>query len=95
MSAFSLLTERRIRRGVHRNLTVLHAAITSFIDQHNADPKPFQWTNSADDILASIQRFCVYKAPVEARANATNFRTLELRRASAAVPRAASSHLPD
>ncbi|HEY8614332.1 MAG TPA: IS630 family transposase, partial [Roseomonas sp.] len=30
-----------------------------FIDHHNADPKPFRWTKSADDILASIERFCV------------------------------------
>lgn len=63
---FALLTERQIRRGVHRSLTALHVAITTFIDQHNADPKPFRWTKSADDILASIERFCVYNAPVEA-----------------------------
>ncbi len=63
---FAVLTERQIRRGVHRSLTALHAAIISFIDQHNADPKPFRWTKSADDILASIERFCVYNAPVEA-----------------------------
>jgi hypothetical protein len=24
----------------------------------NADPKPFRWTKSADDILASVGRFC-------------------------------------
>jgi len=56
---FALLTERQIRRGVHRNLDTLHRAITSFINQHNADPKPFRWTKSADDILASIERFCI------------------------------------
>ncbi len=62
---FAVLTERQIRRGVHRSLTALQTAITSFIDQHNADPKPFRWTKSADDILASIERFCVYN-PAEA-----------------------------
>lgn len=36
------------------------------IEQHNADPKPFRWTKSADDILASIEGFCVYNAPVKA-----------------------------
>lgn len=60
---FALLTERQIRRGVHRNLDALHSAISSFIDQHNADPKPFRWTKSADDILASIERFCVRNIP--------------------------------
>ncbi len=63
---FAVLTERQIRRGIHRSLTALQAAITSFIDQHNADPRPFRWTKSADDILASIERFCGYNAPVQA-----------------------------
>ena len=60
---FALLTERQIRRGVHRNLDALHQAITSFIVQHNADPKPFRWTKSADNILASIERFRVRNMP--------------------------------
>jgi hypothetical protein len=30
---FALLTERQIRRGVHRSLGTLQAAITSFIEQ--------------------------------------------------------------
>ncbi len=63
---FALLTDRKIRRGVHRSVAELQADITSFIDQHNADPKPFRWTKSADDILASIERFCVYNtAPAQ------------------------------
>ena len=33
-------------------------SIIAYIDPHNADPKPFRWTKSADDILASIERFC-------------------------------------
>ena len=61
---FGLLTEQQIRRGIHRSLTDLHAAIAAFIERHNADPKPLRWTKSADDILASIERFCVYNAPV-------------------------------
>jgi transposase len=56
---FALLTDRQIRRGVHRSLDALHEAIQAFIDQNNADPKPFRWTKSADDILASIERFCL------------------------------------
>jgi transposase len=57
---FALLTERQIRRGIHRSVVALKAAITTFIEQHNTNPKPFRWTKSADDILASIERFCVY-----------------------------------
>ena len=63
---FALLTERQIRRGVHRSIDALHAAIDDFIEHHNADPKPFRWTKSADDILASIERFCLYNAPADA-----------------------------
>jgi transposase len=63
---FALLTERQIRRGIHRSVVALKAAITTFIDQHNANPKPFRWTKSADDILASIERFCVYNAQPKA-----------------------------
>jgi transposase len=61
---FALLTDKKIRRGVHRSVADLQADIIAFIDQHNADPKPFRWTKSADDILASIERFCVHNAHV-------------------------------
>jgi hypothetical protein len=30
----------------------------SFIETHNENPKPFKWTKSADEILASVKRFC-------------------------------------
>src|SRR5205085_2667328 len=60
---FALITERKIRRGIYRSVTALRADIASFIDKHNNDPKPFRWTKSADDILKSIERFCLYNAP--------------------------------
>lgn len=56
---FALLTERQLRRGVYRSTAQLEANIRAFIDAHNASPKPFRWTKSADDILAAIQRFCL------------------------------------
>jgi hypothetical protein len=55
---FALLTDRQIRRGVHQSTTQRASDIRAFIDAHNANPKPFRWTKSADDILAAIQRFC-------------------------------------
>ena len=55
---FARLTEKQIRRGVHRSTHQLESDIRAFIDAHNADPKPFRWAKSADDILAAIQRFC-------------------------------------
>ena len=56
---FALLTEKQLRRGVHRSTKDLEAAILGYIDAVNADPKPFRWAKSADDILASIKRFCL------------------------------------
>jgi hypothetical protein len=35
----------------------LEAAIREYIDVHNEDPKPFVWTKTADQILASIARY--------------------------------------
>jgi len=54
---FAALTHKQIRRGTHRSVAELEAAIREFIDAHNANPTPFAWTKSADDILASIGRF--------------------------------------
>ena len=54
----ALLSEQQIKRGVHRSTAELEAAINTYIKIRNADPKPFRWIKSADDILASIERFC-------------------------------------
>ena len=62
---FALLTDKKIRRGIHRSVAALKADIAAFIRQHNARPKPFRWTKSADDILASVERFCQYNAPAK------------------------------
>jgi transposase len=56
---FATLTEKQIRRGTHRSTHQLEQAIRSYLDIYNADPKPFVWSKSADDILASIERFCL------------------------------------
>jgi transposase len=63
---FALLTDKKIRRGAHRSVNALRADIASFINHHNAKPKPFKWTKSADDILASIERFCRYNTSAKA-----------------------------
>jgi transposase len=55
---FGLLTDRQVRRGTYQSTAQLEAAIQAYIDAHNANPKPFRWTKSADDILAAINRFC-------------------------------------
>jgi hypothetical protein len=45
----------------------LETAIAAYIDARNADPKPFRWTKTADDILASIERFCRRTIVVQAQ----------------------------
>jgi transposase len=55
---FAELTRKQIQRGVHTSVGQLEADIRSFIDLHNANPKPFRWTKSADEILAAVKRFC-------------------------------------
>ena len=54
---FAELTTKQLRRGAHRSVSQLETAIREFIDAHHADPKPFVWTKTADEILASIARF--------------------------------------
>jgi transposase len=56
---FGLLTERAIRRGTHCSVDALKRDIQAFVDSTNAEPKPFRWVKSADDILASVKRFCL------------------------------------
>ena len=55
---FALLTDKALRRGVHRSVAELEASIEAYIAATNAEPRPFRWTKSADDTLAAVQRFC-------------------------------------
>jgi transposase len=55
---FVELTEKQIRRGVHRSTRELVEAIRQYLAVTNAAPKPFVWHKTADDILASVARFC-------------------------------------
>jgi hypothetical protein len=54
----TLLTQKQLRRGVHCSTRALEAAIMPYIDVSNVQPKPFVWTKTADEILASVERFC-------------------------------------
>jgi len=55
---FVELTEKQIRRGVHRSTRALIAAIQQYVAITNETPKPFVWHKTADEILASVARFC-------------------------------------
>src|SRR2546423_6461734 len=53
---FRDLTDKRIRRGVFRDVEELIVAIEHYIDRHNQAPKPFIWTAKAADILEKVKR---------------------------------------
>ena len=55
---FALLTERQIKRGTHRSTMELERAIRAYLSIYNEDPKAFVWAKTADEILASLGRFC-------------------------------------
>jgi len=55
---FSLLQRRELTRGAYRSTHALERAIRHYVAATNADPKPFIWTKTADEILASVARFC-------------------------------------
>lgn len=55
---FAALTEKQLRRGVFRSTRELEAAIARYLETTNANPQPFVWTKTADQILATISRFC-------------------------------------
>jgi transposase len=63
---FALLTKLAVKRGAHTSVSQLERAIRDFLDTHNQQPKPFLWTKSADDILASITRFAERTAKIHA-----------------------------
>jgi transposase len=51
---FSTLTRRRIRRGSFHSIVALQAAINRYIAEHNADPKPFAWTKTTQQIIDKL-----------------------------------------
>jgi transposase len=53
---FAKLTRRRLKRGVFHSVVDLQAAINRFVEQTNAEPKPFVWTADPDRVLAAVTR---------------------------------------
>lgn len=53
---FAALTMHQLRRGAHRSVQAVERAIRDYLDYHNQDPKPFTWTKSAEEIIASVEK---------------------------------------
>jgi transposase len=56
---FSILQRRELARGVYRSTYALERAIRQYVAAANTEVKPFVWTKTADEILASVARFCL------------------------------------
>ena len=53
---FAEITTKRIRRGSYSSVDDLEDAIYDYLLQHNAKPKPFVWSKTAEDILTREHR---------------------------------------
>jgi transposase len=54
---FGLLTDKMIRRSVHKSVQALEADIRKWIEHWNEDPRPFTWTKTANEILNSLAEY--------------------------------------
>jgi hypothetical protein len=54
---FGLLTDKKLRRGVHTSVYALESDIRDWITTWNQDPKPFAWTKTADEILERLASY--------------------------------------
>ena len=57
---FAKLTDDALRRGSHCSTRAFENAIVNYINASNDTPKAFVWTKTADEILASVARFCAH-----------------------------------
>src|SRR6478736_6299354 len=53
---FRDLTDKNLRRGIFASVPELLASSESYLNAHNADPKPYVWTATAESILAKVRR---------------------------------------
>lgn len=55
---FAELTTKKLRRATHTSVRQLNSDIRAWINTWNDNPRPYVWTKTADQILASIGNYC-------------------------------------
>jgi len=60
---FAYLTTQILRRGVHKSVQALETDIRTWIQHWNANPRPFTWTRTAEQILESLARYLIKISP--------------------------------
>ena len=53
---FGYVTADLLQRSDHRSVEALEADIRTWVEGWNANPKPFVWTKTAEQILRSLGR---------------------------------------
>jgi transposase len=54
---FGLLTDKQLRRGVHKSLQALEKDIRAWVTTWNENPRPFTWTKTADQIFERLSSY--------------------------------------
>jgi transposase/transcriptional regulator with XRE-family HTH domain len=54
---FAYLTTQMLQRGIHKSVQALETDVRTWIEQWNANPRPFAWTKTAEEILDSLARY--------------------------------------
>ena len=55
---FAELTTKKLQRSAHRSVPDLEADIRAWLATWNAHPRPYVWVKTADQIMASLKRYC-------------------------------------
>ena len=54
---FAELTTKKLRRSTHHTVRQLRNDITAWTEHWNADPRPYRWHKTADEILDNLARY--------------------------------------
>jgi transposase len=55
---FAELTNKKLKRSAHKSVRELNTDIRGWIEHWNANPRPYVWTKTAEQILDSLTRYC-------------------------------------
>jgi transposase len=55
---FAELTQKKLKRGVHRSVQALVRDIRNWLADWNEHLRPFAWTKTADEILDKVAAYC-------------------------------------
>ncbi|HEY2578028.1 MAG TPA: IS630 family transposase, partial [Streptosporangiaceae bacterium] len=55
---FAELTNRKLRRSAYHSVIELETDLRAWTKEWNANPRPFIWTKTADQILNTLATYC-------------------------------------